>query len=144
MKKRIASLLLALCLLNGNCLTVFADETESASQESVAEAVTTEIQEQPQSVLEPQNNLETPALTQDSLSIDVDRQYPGMDKTYRAGYSGTVEEGKLRLILSLLNQGGLSTPLNVTLSDSRGKEGSHYLSEHGSWKWTNGRKCILG
>lgn len=116
MKKRIASLLLALYLLSGNCLTVFADETGSASQESVAEAVTTEIQEQPQSVLEPQNNLETPALTQDSLSIDVDRQYPGMDKTYRAGYSGTVEEGKLRLILSLLNQGGLSTPINVTLS----------------------------
>lgn len=116
MKKRIFFLLLVLCLLSGNCLTVFADETGSASQKSVAEAVTTEIQEQPQSVLEPQNNLETPALTQDSLSIDVDRQYPGMDKTYRAGYSGTVEEGKLRLILSLLNQGGLSTPINVTLS----------------------------
>lgn len=116
MKKRIVSLLLALCLLSGNCLTVFADETEPASQESVAEAVTTEIQEQPQSVLEPQNNLETPALTQDSLSIDMDRQYPGMDKTYRAGYSGTVAEGKLRLVLPLLNQGGLSTPINVTLS----------------------------
>ena len=116
MKKRIFFLLLVLCLLSGNCLTVFADETGSASQKSVAEAVTTEIQEQPQSVLEPQNNLETPALTLDSLSIDVDRQYPGMDKTYRAGYSGTVEEGKLRLILSLLNQGGLSTPINVTLS----------------------------
>lgn len=116
MKKRIVSLLLALCLLSGNCLTVFADETEPASQESVAEAVTTETQAQPQSALEPQNELETPALTQDTLSIDMDRQYPGMDKTYRAGYSGTIAEGKLRLVLPLLNQGGLSTPINVTLS----------------------------
>lgn len=116
MKKRIVSLLLALCLLSGNCLTVFADETEPASQESVAEAVTTETQAQPQSALEPQNELETPALTQDTLSIDMDRQYPGMDKTYQAGYSGTIAEGKLRLVLPLLNQGGLSTPINVTLS----------------------------
>lgn len=116
MKKRIVSLLLALCLLSGNCLTVFADETEPASQESVAEAVTAETQAQPQSALEPQNELETPALTQDTLSIDMDRQYPGMDKTYQAGYSGTIAEGKLRLVLPLLNQGGLSTPINVTLS----------------------------
>ena len=41
MKKRIFSLLLALCLLSGNCLTVFADETEPASQESTAEAMNT-------------------------------------------------------------------------------------------------------
>lgn len=116
MKKRIFSLLLVLCLLSGNCLTVFADETEPASQESVAEAVTAETQAQPQSALEPQNELETPALTQDTLSIDMDRKYPGMDKTYRAGYSGTIAEGKLRLVLPLLNQGGLSTPINVTLS----------------------------
>lgn len=116
MKKRIFSLLLVLCLLSGNCLTVFADETEPASQESVAEAVTAETQAQPQSALEPQNELETPALTQDTLSIDMDRQYPGMDKTYQAGYSGTIAEGKLRLVLPLLNQGGLSTPINVTLS----------------------------
>lgn len=116
MKKRIFSLLLVLCLLSGNCLTVFADETEPASQESVAEAVAAETQAQPQSALEPQNELETPALTQDTLSIDMDRQYPGMDKTYQAGYSGTIAEGKLRLVLPLLNQGGLSTPINVTLS----------------------------
>ena len=116
MKKRFFSLLLALFLLSGNCLTVFADETEPASQESVAEAVTAETQAQPQSALEPQNELETPALTQDTLSIDMDRQYPGMDKTYQAGYSGTIAEGKLRLVLPLLNQGGLSTPINVTLS----------------------------
>lgn len=116
MKKRILSFLMALCLLSGNCLTVFADETEPASQESVAEAVTTETQEQPQSALEPQNDLDTLALTQDSLSIDMDRQYPGMDKTYQAGYSGTIAEGKLRLVLPLLNQGGLSTPINITLS----------------------------
>lgn len=116
MKKRIFSLLLVLCLLSGNCLTVFADETEPASQESVAEAVTAETQAQPQSALEPQNELETPALTQDTLSIDMDRQYPGMDKTYQTGYSGTIAEGKLRLVLPLLNQGGLSTPINVTLS----------------------------
>ena len=116
MKKRIVSLLLALCLLSGNCLTVFADETEPASQESTAETMTTETQEQPQSALESQNGLETPALTQDTLSIDMDRQYPGMDKTYRAGYSGTITEGKLRLVLPLLNQGGLSAPINVTLS----------------------------
>lgn len=116
MKKRIFSLLLVLCLLSGNCLTVFADETEPASQESTVEIVTAETQEQPQSALEPQNDPDTLALTQDSLSVDMDRQYPGMDKTYRAGYSGTVAEGKLRLVLPLLNQGGLSTPINVTLS----------------------------
>ena len=132
MKKRIVSLLLALCLLSGNCLTVFADETEPASQESTAETTTieTQPQTQPQVILEeitpaqpqtqpalaPQNDPEPPALKQDSLVIDMDRQYPGMDKTYRAGYSGTVSEGKLRLVLPLLNQGGLSAPINVTLS----------------------------
>lgn len=131
MKKRFFSLLLALFLLSGNCLTVFADETEPASQESTAETMTieTQPQTQPQTILEeipptqpqtqptlaPQNDLEPPALKQDSLVIDMDRQYPGMDKTYRAGYSGTVSEGKLRLVLPLLNQGGLSAPINVTL-----------------------------
>lgn len=134
MKKRIFSLLLALCLLSGNCLTVFADETEPASQESTAEAMTTETQEQtqpqpileepapiqpetqPQSPVSPQTEPTAPVLTPDSLSIDMDRQYPGMDKTYRAGYSGTVSDGKLRLVLPLLNQSDLSTPINVTLS----------------------------
>lgn len=112
-KKRILSLFMALCLFSGNCLTVFADETEPASQENTVETVAIETQAQP---LEPQNDFETPALTQDSLAVDMDRQYPGMDKTYRTGYSGTVAEGKLRLVLPLLNQGGLSTPINVTLS----------------------------
>lgn len=118
MKKRIVSLLLALCLLSGNCLTVFADETEPASQESTAETMTIETQEQtqPQPPITPQMEAATSVLTLDSLSIDMDRQYPGMDKTYRAGYSGTVAEGKLRLVLPLLNQGGLSAPINVTLS----------------------------
>lgn len=131
MKKRIFSLLLALFLLSGNCLTVFADETEPASQESTAETMTieTQPQTQPQTILEeipptqpqtqptlaPQNDPEPPALKQDSLVTDMDRQYPGMDKAYRAGYSGTVSDGKLRLILPLLNQGGLSAPINVTL-----------------------------
>lgn len=118
MKKRIVSLLLALCLLSGNCLTVFADETEPASQESTAETMTIETQEQtqPQPSITPQMEAATSVLTLDSLAIDMDRQYPGMDKTYRAGYSGTVAEGKLRLVLPLLNQGGLSAPINVTLS----------------------------
>lgn len=118
MKKRIVSLLLALCLLSGNCLTVFADETEPASQESTAETMTIETQEQtqPQPPITPQMEAATSVLTLDSLAIDMDRQYPGMDKTYRAGYSGTVAEGKLRLVLPLLNQGGLSAPINVTLS----------------------------
>ena len=75
-----------------------------------------EIQEQPQPALELQNEDNAPTLTQDSLAVDMDRQYPGMDKTYGAGYSGTVAEGKLRLILPLLNRGGLSVPVNVTLS----------------------------
>lgn len=114
MKKRILSLILAICLLGGNCLTVFADETEPASQESSAEEMPVEIQEQP--ALESQNEDNAPGLTQDSLAVDVDRQYPGMDKTYSAGYSGTVAEGKLRIILPLLNRGGLSVPVNVTLS----------------------------
>lgn len=88
MKKRIFSLLLALCLLSGNCLTVFADETEPASQESTAEAMTTETQEQtqpqpileepapiqpetqPQSPVSPQTEPTAPVLTPDSLSID--------------------------------------------------------------------------
>ena len=116
MKKRILSLLLAICLLGGNCLIAFADETEPALQESNTEEMPVEIQEQPQPALELQNEDNAPTLTQDSLAVDMDRQYPGMDKTYGAGYSGTVAEGKLRLILPLLNRGGLSVPVNVTLS----------------------------
>lgn len=116
MKKRIFSFLLALCLLSGNCLTVFADETEPASQESTAETVIAETQEQTPPALAPQNSPEPLTLQQDSLTIDMDRQYPGMDKTYRAGYSGTVSEGKLRLVIPLLNQNGLSAPISVALS----------------------------
>lgn len=116
MKKRIFSLLLAICLLGGNCLIAFADETEPALQENNTEEMPVEIQEQPQPALELQNEDNAPGLTQDSLAVDMDRQYPGMDKTYGAGYSGTVAEGKLRFILPLLNRGGLSVPVNVTLS----------------------------
>lgn len=135
MKKRIVSLLLALCLLSCSCLTAFADETEPSSQESSVETMTTKIQEQaqPQPILEepvlqpeiqpqpqppvsPQMESTTLVLTPDYLPLDMDRQYLGMDKTYRAGYSGTIAEGKLRLVLPLLNQGGMSTPINVTLS----------------------------
>lgn len=116
MKKRIFSLLLAICLLGGNCLIAFADETEPALQENNTEEMPVEIQEQPQPALELQNEDNAPTLTQDSLAVDMDRQYPGMDKTYSAGYSGTVAEGKLRFILPLLNRGGLSVPVNVTLS----------------------------
>ena len=116
MKKRIFSLLLAICLLGGNCLIAFADETEPALQENNTEEMPVEIQEQPQPALESQNEDNAPGLTQDSLAVDMDRQYPGMDKTYGAGYSGTVAEGKLRFILPLLNRGGLSVPVNVTLS----------------------------
>lgn len=115
MKKRILSLLLAICLLGGNCLIAFADETEPALQENNTEEMPVEIQEQPQPTLESQNEGNAPTLTQDSLVVDMDRQYPGMDKTYSAGYSGTVSEGKLRFILPLLNRGGLSDPVNVTL-----------------------------
>lgn len=115
MKKRIFSFLLAVCLLSGNCLTVFADETEPTSQESGAETMPVKTQEQPRPALESQNGDNLSALTQDSLAVDMDRQYPGMDKTYRAGYSGTIAEGKLRLILPLLNQSGLSVPVNVIL-----------------------------
>lgn len=116
MKKRILSLLLAICLLGGNCLIAFADETEPALQENNTEEMPVEIQEQPQPALESQDEDNAPGLTQDSLVVDMDRQYPGMDKTYSAGYSGTVAEGKLRFILPLLNRGGLSVPVNVTLS----------------------------
>lgn len=115
MKKRIFSLLLAICLLGGNCLIVFADETEPASRESGAEAMPVKTQEQSRPASEFQNGDNLSALTQDSLAVDMDRQYPGMDKTYRAGYSGTIAEGKLRLILPLLNQSGLSVPVNVIL-----------------------------
>ena len=115
MKKRIFSLLLAICLLGGNCLIVFADETEPASRKSGTETTPVKTQEQPRPALESQNGDNLSALTQDSLAVDMDRQYPGMDKTYRAGYSGTIAEGKLRLILPLLNQSGLSVPVNVIL-----------------------------
>lgn len=115
MKKRIFSLLLAVCLLSGNCLIVFADETEPASRESGAEAMPVKTQEQSRPASEFQNGDNLSALTQDSLAVDMDRQYPGMDKTYRAGYSGTIAEGKLRLILPLLNQSGLSVPVYVIL-----------------------------
>ena len=115
MKKRIFPLLLAICLLGGNCLIVFADETEPASRKSGTETTPVKTQEQPRPALESQNGDNLSALTQDSLAVDMDRQYPGMDKTYRAGYSGTIAEGKLRLILPLLNQSGLSVPVNVIL-----------------------------
>ena len=128
MKKRIVSLILVLSLLGGNCLVAFAEETEPAPLESTGQALTTEAQEQPQTIQEevspdqpltaisPQEDPAPPVLNQDSLAVDMDRQYPGMDKTYNAGYSGTVSEGKLRLVLPLLNQGGLSSPINVTIS----------------------------
>ena len=107
MKKRVLSLFLALCLFGGNCLTAFA---ETAYQEGAADELALEPQGQPQ------NGNEIPVLTQDSIAIDLEHQYPGMDKTYGAGYSGTVAERKLRLVLPLLNQGGLSIPIDVTLS----------------------------
>lgn len=107
MKKRVLSLFLALCLFGGNCLTAFA---ETAYQEGAADDLALEPQGQPQ------NENEIPVLTQDSIAIDLEHQYPGMDKTYGAGYSGTVAERKLRLVLPLLNQGGLSIPIDVTLS----------------------------
>mgnify|MGYP004586535697 FL=1 len=143
MKKRILSLLMALCLLSGNCLTVFADETEPASQESTVETVVTETQEQPQppqNILEetiptqpqipnipegaiptqptlaPHDDPEPPVLTQNSLVIDMDRQYPGMDKAYKDGYAGTVTENSLHFVLPLLNQCAFTTPINVTLN----------------------------
>ncbi len=115
MKKRIFSLLLAICLLGGNCLIVFADETEPASRKSGAETTPVKTQEQLRPALESQNGDNASAFTQDSLAVDMDRQYSGMDKTYRAGYSGTIAKGKLRLILPLLNQSGLSVPVNVIL-----------------------------
>ena len=128
MKKRILSFLMALCLLSGNCLTVFAEEAEPVSLESTADIVTAEAQEQPQTLQEEassalprtdvsvQEDSVPPVLNQDTLAVDMDRQYPGMDKTYSAGYSGTISDGKLRLVLPLLNQGGLSSPINVTIS----------------------------
>ena len=128
MKKRIVSLILVLSLLGGNCLAVFAEEAESVPLESTADIVTAEAQEQPQTLQEEaspalprtdvsvQEDSVPPVLNQDTLAVDRDRQYPGMDKTYNAGYSGTVSEGKLRLILPLLNQGGLSSSINVTIS----------------------------
>ena len=128
MKKRIVSLILVLSLLGGNCLVAFAEETEPAPLESTGQALPTETQEQPQTIQEevspdqpltaisPQEDPAAPVLNQDTLAVDMDRQYPGMDKTYNAGYSGTVSEGKLRLILPLLNQGGLSSSINVTIS----------------------------
>lgn len=128
MKKRIVSLILVLSLLGGNCLVAFAEETEPAPLESTGQALTTETQEQPQTIQEevspdqpltaisPQEDPAPPVLNQDTLAVDMDRQYPGMDKTYSAGYSGTISDGKLRLVLPLLNQGGLSSPINVTIS----------------------------
>ena len=128
MKKRIVSLILVLSLLGGNCLVAFAEETEPAPLESTGQALPTETQEQPQTIQEevspdqpltaisPQEDPAPPVLNQDTLAVDMDRQYPGMDKTYSAGYSGTISDGKLRLILPLLNQGGLSSPINVTIS----------------------------
>lgn len=128
MKKRIVSLILVLSLLGGNCLVAFAEETKPAPLESTGQALTTETQEQPQTIQEevspdqpltaisPQEDPAPPVLNQDTLAVDMDRQYPGMDKTYSAGYSGTISDGKLRLVLPLLNQGGLSSPINVTIS----------------------------
>ena len=134
MKKRVLSLFLALCLFGGNCLTAFA---ETAYQEGAADDLALEPQGQPQ------NGNEIPVLTQDSIAIDLEHQYPGMDKTYGAGYSGTVAERKLRLVLPLLNH-TYRRNVKCRFPDSRGKAGIHYLSEYGSRKWTSGRKRLFG
>ena len=115
MKKRILSILLAICLLCGSCLTAFADETEPTSQETTGETVANETDMQS---LSAQDDPKPTVLNQKSFSIDMNRQYPGMDKTYGDGYSGTVAEGVLRLILPLLSQDEVSTPITVTLSAS--------------------------
>lgn len=116
MNKRILSLLMAACLLYILGLPVSATEIQPSSQESTATTVEAEVQ--PTSTLEPQEaQAEVNAiLLEDMLSLDMEQQYPGMDKVYQAGYAGTVTGGRLHLVIPLLNTGTISGSIDVTLS----------------------------
>ena len=125
MKNRILSFFLACILLLGLGLPVSAGETTASVTVETEETQGTQGgSEQPKppentSLLEqsvPENP--EPALTEGDLTIDLERQYPGMDKSYQAGYSGTAADGVLRLIVPILNQGSIPGPIHVTMTAS--------------------------
>ena len=125
MKYRMRSLFLICILLLGLGLPVSATETTAPVTTETEETQGTQSgSEQPKppentALLEqsvPENP--EPALTEGDLIIDLERQYPGMDKSYQAGYSGVISHGKLHLVIPILNQGSIPGPITVTLTAS--------------------------
>ena len=115
MKKRILSILLAICLLCGSCLTAFADETEPTSQETVAETEPTEptAPTDPTEPVSPETSEPTeptvPTVPQipTVLEIDSSHIYSGMDMAYEDGYLPRISDGVLKIVLPLRCSGGL-------------------------------------
>lgn len=120
MNRKIRLLFLAMFLLYLLSLPVSAEEPESLSQGSIPEAetfvqeiqVVQETQEaqetqenttatmvmETQATLFPEATIEqavVPVSLQEALTLDTQCQYPGMDRTYQAGYNGTVAYGRL-------------------------------------------------
>lgn len=143
MNRKIQSFALALGLLCTLVLPVCAEELESTPQD-IPEIETTVQESQPdQETRESQENqgtLESPPATtvpepqatvggeapteqavatvslQEALTLDVQRQYPEMDRTYQAGYCGIIANGRLRLVIPFLNMGAFPGTIDVTLS----------------------------
>ena len=119
----------------------FAEELESTPQD-IPEIETTVQESQPdQETRESQENqgtLESPPATtvpepqatvggeapteqavatvslQEALTLDVQRQYPEMDRSYQAGYCGIIANGRLRLVIPFLNMGAFPGTIDVT------------------------------
>lgn len=139
MKKRILSLLLALCLLSGSCLTAFADETEPTSQETIAQTDPTDPTSPtftepttPTDSTEP-TSPETSAPTEPStpteptapttpqiptvLEIDSSHIYADMDMAYEDGYLPRIGDGIMQIVLPLRCSGSLwGNKLDTTIS----------------------------
>lgn len=86
-------------------------------QESVPTTIVTEPQAAP---LEEATTEQAtvPVSLQEALALDFQHQYPGMDRTYQSGYCGTVVDGRLHLVIPLLNVGAFPDTIGMTLSAS--------------------------
>lgn len=121
MKNRILSLFLACILLLGLGLPVSASVTGEAEEPQETQSGSEQPKPPETSLLSEQpsgNGTQPFTLTADSLVLDLERQYPGMDKSYQAGYSGVISDGKLHLVIPILNQGSIPGPIHVTMTAS--------------------------
>lgn len=143
MNKKIQSFVLALGLLCALILSAYAEELEPIPQDVSETEVTVQETQPDQETWESQETqgaLESPPATtvpepqatvgeevpteqavstvllQEALTLDVQRQYPEMDRSYQAGYCGTVANGRLRLVIPFLNMGAFPGTIDVTLS----------------------------